>query len=189
MLSLFPEIVTQPPGFRYVPDFISATDELQLLGFIRQLTLHPFQFQGYEAKRKVLSFGLDYDFKSRMLHTGSPMPATLLPIIERVAKELHCSPTEIAEVLITEYPVGSVINWHRDAPPFKSIAGVSLAASCIFKFRPHDEARRSKRSIINISVAPRSLYVIEGAARSDWQHSTGPVKEIRYSITFRTLNK
>jgi hypothetical protein len=31
--------------------------------------------------------------------------------------------------------------------------------------------------------------MISGAARSKWQHSIAPAKELRYSITFRTLRK
>jgi DNA oxidative demethylase len=38
-----------------------------------------------------------------------------------------------------------------------------------------------------IELEPRSVYVFAGAARSEWQHSIPPAKELRYSITFRTL--
>jgi hypothetical protein len=30
-------------------------------------------------------------------------------------------------------------------------------------------------------------YFMQDAARSDWEHSTAPVRNIRYSITLRTL--
>ena len=33
----------------------------------------------------------------------------------------------------------------------------------------------------------QSLYVMSGVAREEWQHSIPPVKEPRWSITFRTL--
>jgi alkylated DNA repair dioxygenase AlkB len=36
-------------------------------------------------------------------------------------------------------------------------------------------------------LAPRSLYVMRRKIRSDWEHSIPPVKELRYSITFRTV--
>jgi alkylated DNA repair dioxygenase AlkB len=38
-------------------------------------------------------------------------------------------------------------------------------------------------------LTPRSRYVLAGAARSFWQHSIPPTKDVRYSMTFRTLNK
>jgi len=39
----------------------------------------------------------------------------------------------------------------------------------------------------NAPVRRRSLYIITGEARSEWQHSIAPVKETRYSVTLRTL--
>ncbi len=39
-----------------------------------------------------------------------------------------------------------------------------------------------------LDLAPRSAYILEGAARWDWQHAISPTKALRYSITFRTLS-
>lgn len=36
---------------------------------------------------------------------------------------------------------------------------------------------------------PRSAYVLAGEARFAWQHLIPPTKELRYSITFRTLKE
>jgi alkylated DNA repair dioxygenase AlkB len=38
-----------------------------------------------------------------------------------------------------------------------------------------------------VLLEPRSGYVLAGKARTSWQHSIPPTKELRYSITFRTL--
>ncbi|MBX9850590.1 MAG: alpha-ketoglutarate-dependent dioxygenase AlkB [Cytophagaceae bacterium] len=92
-------------------------------------------------------------------------------------------------MLVTEYPTGSVINWHRDAPPFDLIAGISLLSDCKFRLRPHDKSKQCRTSIISFPVKRRSLYIMQGPARTDWQHSIAPVKETRYSITLRTLKK
>ena len=40
---------------------------------------------------------------------------------------------------------------------------------------------------INLELAPRSAYLMNGAARWRWQHSIPATRELRYSITFRTL--
>jgi alkylated DNA repair dioxygenase AlkB len=40
-----------------------------------------------------------------------------------------------------------------------------------------------------IDLAPRSAYVLDGAARWQWQHSIPPTKAQRYSVTFRTLRE
>ena len=89
--------------------------------------------------------------------------------------------------MIIEYPPGAVINWHRDAPPFDIIVGISLLSNCTFKLRPHEKEKQTRSSIISFPVERRSLYVMQGPSRTDWQHSTNPVKETRYSITLRTL--
>jgi alkylated DNA repair dioxygenase AlkB len=104
-----------------------------------------------------------------------------------VAAYLNKNPDVFKEVLATEYPVGSVINWHRDAPPFELIAGISLATDCTFRLRPYDKTKRSRANTLSFPVERRSLYIMQGAARSEWEHSINPVKEKRYSVTLRTL--
>jgi alkylated DNA repair dioxygenase AlkB len=186
-MDLFPETLPVPRGFRYVEDFLSADEEAELLQHIRSIALKPMIFQGFEAKRKTESFGYDYSFDNRRLSRGKDIPSFFEPLVRRVALFLDIEPADIAELLLTEYPPGAVINWHRDAPPFKIIVGISLLEDCVFKFRPHDKVQQNRKSIISFPVARRSLYVMDGPARADWQHSIAPVKNTRYSITLRTL--
>ncbi|OQP45299.1 hypothetical protein A4H97_32780 [Niastella yeongjuensis] len=176
-----------PEGFYYYPDFISQAEEQQLMEIIQQIELHAMVFHQYTAKRKVASFGYDYNFSTRKITKGISIPETFNWIIDRVSEQLMVSRDQIAELLVTEYPVGSVINWHRDAPPFESIAGISLGIDCIFKLRPYEKSLQSRKSIISLPVRQRSLYIMQGPARTDWEHSTAPITDIRYSITFRTL--
>ena len=187
MLTLFDQPPVIPEGFYYYPDFINQEEEQQLLAVVQQIELHAMRFQGYTAKRKVASFGFDYNFSTRKLIKGIPIPKTFNHVIERVAERLLIDRERIAELLVTEYPIGSVINWHRDAPPFESIAGISLAADCIFKLRPYDKNLQTHKAVVSLPVKQRSLYIMQGVARTDWEHSTAPVHNIRYSITFRTL--
>jgi alkylated DNA repair dioxygenase AlkB len=189
MDTLFPVQPIFPPGFEYLPDFISAGEEQELLEEIKKIELHSFHFQGYEAKRKVASFGYDYSFEKQKLTQGKDIPSFFDSLIQRVATHAGIISTDFAELLITEYPVGSVINWHRDAFPFEVIAGVSLAASCTFRLRPHDKDKQGRGSIISFPVERRSLYLMRGPSRTEWQHSISPVKSIRYSITLRSLRQ
>jgi alkylated DNA repair dioxygenase AlkB len=190
MNTLFPgEQIKLPLGFSYTPDFLSIDEEIALVDEIKEIELHPLMFQGYEAKRKVASFGFDYNFDNRKLTKGKPIPPAFNSIIQKTASRLSIVPDDFAELLITEYPVGSVINWHRDAPPFDVIAGISLLSDCTFRLRPHDKLKQSKSSIISLQVRRGSLYIMQGPARTDWQHSISPVETIRYSITLRTLRK
>jgi alkylated DNA repair dioxygenase AlkB len=186
MESLFPLQPKYPDGFIYAPDFLTADEEEDLLHEISRIPLHTFLFQGYEAKRKVASFGYDYSFDQRSISKGREIPSEFEWLIRKV-NDFSGGTRNFAELLITEYPVGSVINWHRDAPPFETIAGISLLSDCVFRFRPHDKSRRGRKSIISIVTKRRSLYIIAGESRSEWEHSIMPVNATRYSITLRTL--
>lgn len=178
-----------PEGFSYHPDFLSMEEEQQLLEEISTIILHPFYFQGFLAKRRVASFGYDYNFDKRSLTKGPEIPPVFSTLLERAAMSAGIDKNDFAELLVTEYPPGSVINWHRDAFPFDLIAGISLLSDCTFRLRPHDETKQNRKSIISFPATRRSLYIIKGPARSEWQHSIAPVKSQRYSITLRTLKK
>jgi alkylated DNA repair dioxygenase AlkB len=185
-LLLFPNY---PPGYDYVPEFITREEEAHLLELIEQARFHTFTFQGYEAKRRVASFGYDWKFDQRALVKGAEIPEAFEPIIRKVANYLGFSPEQLAELLLTEYPAGSVINWHRDAPPFELVAGISLLSDSAFRLKPHDEKQQGRRSIISLPLLRRSLYVMQGASRWEWLHSIPAVRLTRYSITFRTLKE
>jgi alkylated DNA repair dioxygenase AlkB len=189
MDNLFPIKPVFPHGFVYFPDFLTEAEEKTLLVDLSQIQRHPFIFQGYEAKRKVASFGYDYSFDKKTLSQGEAVPSVFNSLLEKVAGKLMIKREAFAELLITEYPVGSVINWHRDAFPFDCIAGISLLSDCTFRLRPHDASEQHRSNVISFPVKRRSLYVIRGTARTHWQHSIAPVKSVRYSITLRTLKK
>lgn len=187
MDALFPIEPLFPNGFSYYPDFLNVDDEQVLLEAVSKIDLHTFNFHGYEARRKVASFGYDYSFDKKTLAKGAEIPSAFHPLIQKVAEKVPVHPKDFSELLITEYPVGSVINWHRDAFPFDIIAGVSLLTDCTFRLRPHEKKKQRRGSIIAFPVRRRSLYIITGSARLDWQHSITPVKAVRYSITLRTI--
>lgn len=187
MSELFPVETNYPQGFHYQDNFISPEEERKLVHEIQKVELQTFIFQGFEAKRKFMSFGYDYSFEKKALSKGLDIPLGFQFLIERVATQLLIDPSKIAELLILEYPEGAVINWHRDAPPFDVIAGISLLEDCKFKLRPYDKSKQGRSSIITIPVKRRSLYIMDCEARSEWEHSTAPVKSLRYSITLRTL--
>lgn len=176
-----------PDGFSYHENFLTPEEEEQAIAIVKNIPLHTFIFHGYEAKRKVQSFGYDYNFQNKALTRSNEIPGELEWLIGRVSELTKTPVAAFAELLVTEYPVGSVINWHRDAPPFDMIAGISLQADCVFKLRPYDKKLQHRNAVISIPVRRRSLYVISRESRTAWEHSTAPVNHIRYSITLRTL--
>ena len=55
-----------------------------------------------------------------------------------------------------------------------------------FRRYPH---RAGARGGFALDLAPRSIYVLAGDARWQWQHAISPTKTLRYSITFRTRRR
>ncbi|MCU0952098.1 MAG: alpha-ketoglutarate-dependent dioxygenase AlkB [Burkholderiaceae bacterium] len=172
-----------PPGLHYTPEFLASGEEQTLRAAIGTLTLVPATYHAYTARRRVAGFGMTVDFAERALQPAPPMPDWLHPLRERVARALGVEATALSHALVTEYAPGTPLGWHRDAPAFGEIAGVSLAAACEMRWRPLDAPAR----VLRLRVDARSLYLITGAARSRWQHAVAPTQALRYSITFRTL--
>jgi len=57
------------------------------------------------------------------------------------------------------------------------------------RFRPYaiKDTRARRAAAIELELAPRSAYVMQGEIRWQWQHHIPPTRQLRYSITFRTL--
>ena len=146
----------------------------------REVVMH-----GRAAKRTVRHFGFDYDYQSRDAVPGDPLPEELEFVRERAAGLAEREPGELVQILITRYPAGAGIGWHRDAPMFGRIVGVSLGALCRMRFRRR--TKEGERLVEQVELAPRSAYLLSGQARWTWQHSIPATKDLRHSITFRTL--
>ena len=175
-----------PEGLIYRPDFISEAEEESLAAQIRELPFANFEMHGVAAKRRVAHFGWLYGYQSWRITPGPPPPGFLIPLRDRASELLGSHPEELAEALVTEYSEGAGIGWHRDAPMFGEVAGISLLTACRMRFRRGDREPREKAELL---LLPRSVYALTGPARSEWQHSIPPVGALRYSITFRTLRK
>src|SRR5712671_1836968 len=184
--ALFERGPKLPEGLIFERDFLTVAQEDELIEVIRRLPFGEVRMHGVVAKRRVAHFGLRYAFTSHHLSPASEIPHEFDIIRERAANSAHVEPQSFSEVLVTEYPPGAGIGWHHDAPPFGIIAGISLAAHCTMRFRRGPVGHRETSAV---ELARRSLYVLAGSARADWQHSISPIAELRHSITFRTLKQ
>ena len=176
-----------PDGLAYTPDFVAADEEAALLAVIEALPLEPAQYKEYTAKRRVIGFGSRYDYATNDLVAAPPFPPFLHALRSRIAQWLEIPESRFVHALITEYRPGTPIGWHRDAPHFETVVGVSLAGWCSMRFRPR-RTRTGGNYVIALDLAPRSVYVMHGPVRWDWHHSIAPTKNLRYSITLRTLS-
>lgn len=174
-----------PEGFVYRSEFLGQDEEAELLDQVRQLPFEAFDYQGYTAKRRVVEYGWEYDYTSRKAAETQPLPEFLMPLRDRAATVAGVEPEAIVEAVVTEYPAGAPIGWHRDVPQFEVVIGVSLGSSCRMRLKPY----KAEGKLVSVILEPRSIYVISGAARWSFQHSIPAVEELRYSITFRTLRR
>lgn len=184
-----------PEGFVYRPDVIHEVEERALVDELRALTFADVRMRGQVARRRTVHFGWLYGYEGRAVEPGPPMPAFLSSLRERAGQLAAVAADDLAEVLVTEYTPGAAIGWHRDAPMFGAVVGVSLLGTCRFRFRRTRTGERDSSAgarprawdTREVTLPPRSAYVLRGAARWAWQHSIPPTKSLRYSITFRTL--
>ncbi len=177
----------QPQGLVYRPEFVTRDEEQQALGVLEAMELHTITMHGRTARRTVRHFGLDYGYESWTLVPTDPFPGELYWLQERAASLAGLDPAELVQILVTRYPPGATIGWHRDAPLFgPKVVGVSLAAACRMRFQ---RGKGDARQVAEVTLEPRSAYVLSGAARWSWQHSIPATRALRWSVTFRTLKE
>jgi alkylated DNA repair dioxygenase AlkB len=174
-----------PEGFRYRPELIGTAEEDALLAHVRELPFREFEFHGYTGKRRVVSFGWQYDFSARHLRRADDIPEYLLALREAAATFAGMEAEEFQHVMVTEYSPGAGIGWHRDKAVFGQVVGISLLASCVLRLRRAAGEKKWER--VNVLAEPRSAYFLSGQARVVWEHSIPQVDALRYSITFRNL--
>src|ERR1700712_4518774 len=189
--ALFPEMEekvgeVEPRGFRYRDGILSEVEEAALVESLGRLELKPFEFHGHVGNRRVVSFGLKYDYSRRSVEEASEMPAFLDDLLIRVADFAGKDRDAFRQVGINEYRAGAGIGWHKDKREFGIIVGVSLLASATMRFRRADGPGWTR---VSHTMKPRSIYILDGEARTEWEHSIPPVGDLRYSITFRTLSE
>jgi alkylated DNA repair protein (DNA oxidative demethylase) len=176
-----------PDGLVYREDFVTPSEEDGLLALFERIEFRTIEMRGQVARRTVRHFGLDYDYEGGDLVPADPIPDEMLFLRRRCAELMEREPEDLVQILVSRYPEGAGIGWHRDAPMFGSkIAGVSLRAPCRMRFQ---RTVKGERSTAAIELAPRSAYLLSGAARWSWQHAIPATKEPRYSVTFRTLRR
>ena len=182
-----------PARFRYRPDFITAEEEAALVDQIARVEFANFEMRGVVARRRVAFFGRSYDNEG---HLTRPIPAFLMPLRDRVARWVGVDADAFAMALINEYRPQAPIGWHRDAPQYDITAGISLVSACRMKFRPYirpdtraSGAAGKRIATHEITLEPRSAYLMTGQSRNAYEHHIPAVTTLRYSITFRSLRR
>jgi alkylated DNA repair dioxygenase AlkB len=173
-----------PEGLVYQRDVITPAEEAEVVARLETLPFEPFQFHGFEGKRRVVSFGWRYDFTEGGLKRADAFPDWLAPLAARAAGFAGVTPEAFAHALINEYKPGAGIGWHRDRPQFEDVVGVSFLSPCRLRFRRQTEEGWERAAL---AAEPRSAYLLRGPSRRVWEHSIPPIETLRYSVTFRTF--
>lgn len=179
-----------PPGLVYAPAFLSEGEQAELVGVLETLDFRPIVMKGQTARRTARHYGVGYDYEARgeraAPEPAEPLPPWLAGLRQRSAGLVGRPVDELVEALVQRYPGGATIGWHRDAPLFGVVVGVSLASACRMRFQRTVAGERSVREVV---LEPGSAYALTGQARWSWQHSIPPTPALRYSVTFRTLRQ
>ena len=183
-LGLFEVGQRLPLGFKYQAHLLSAHEEQLLVEQLAALPLRAFEFRGYLGKRRVISFGWQYDFNKGALRKAEEIPSFLLPLRDSVARFAGVAPSDLRQVLVTEYAPGAGIGWHRDKPMFDQVVGISLLSPCLLRFRRRLGTAWER---VSLTAEPCSVYLLQGPSRMEWEHSIPAVDSLRYSVTFRSF--
>ena len=109
---------------------MTATEEAAFLEVIKTLPFGPFRMHGVDARRRVVRYGAHYRAGPAAITPASDFPKALQPLRERAASLAGIPAGLFSESLVTEYPCGAGIGWHRDLPQFGVVAGISFSGSC-----------------------------------------------------------
>ena len=173
-----------PEGMKYEEDFLSVSEEQALLEDIASLPFKEFEFHGFTGKRKTVSFGWRFDFNGGELSKTDDIPNFLKDLRARAEAYAGNARTSFQQVLVTEYAPGAGIGWHKDRSVFGDVVGISLLSPCTFRLRKRSLKGFTRQNLI---AEPRSVYLLRGPVRTEWEHSIPGVETLRYSITFRNV--
>lgn len=178
-----------PEGMRYEPEFLTQAEEQALVALAQSLRLQEMNYKGYTARRRVASYGGSYDFDANRLREAQTLPPSLEPLRDKVAAWLGIASGDFTQALVAEYRPGTPLGWHRDVPDFEDVVGVSLLGEATMRLRTYPPRDPKNADVLKLLLEPRSIYLLRGPARWEWQHAVSATRALRYSITLRTARR
>lgn len=183
------ELDVAPAGLRYLPEFVTDEEASELLARLRTLPLRHVIVHGQVAKRTIARLGVGRSGDE----AAAPIPAWLAPVTARVATAMGARPETLESLIVLRYPPGARLGWNRDRAHFgPTLAELTLGGGVQLRLRTARAAPDGGRATHALDAAPRSLLVLGGAARRDWQYMLQPRDGDdgeRWAISWRTLTR
>jgi len=183
--------VSRIEGLSYISNFINESEEISLLNSINSESWLS------DIKRRVQHYGYKYDYKARTINYSmylGPLPSWSGIVAERLLGNNYLNKLP-DQIIVNEYLPGQGIANHVDCEPCfgDTIITISLNATCVMDF-----INLETKEKIEVILEPRSLVVINGAARYKWSHGIAARKtdlfknikinrDLRVSLTFRNV--
>ncbi len=167
------------PGLQLHRNFITREEETALLTALDAL---PWRHEPL-LKRRVQHYGYVYDYATKQLSLGPPLPNAVDFLLNRLMSRslFYTRPNQI---IVNEYMRKQGLSPHVDNSALfgPQIATLSLGTSCEMVFRKKGQRK------VSLRLPPRSLLVLEGEARHRWTHEIQKksIQNRRVSVTLRT---
>lgn len=172
-----------PPGFCLMTEQFSIAEEKAYCSFFARLAFPPVVMRGRKLRRDIRAFGAGFNANFQSVEPAPPLPVPLRRLRSRVSQIFGENDCSFGQALVQRYPRSATIGWHRDSDQFgPTILGVSFLGAARMRFREHSTERTRF-----VNLPPRSVYILAGDSRVNWDHAVGAVTNMRYSVTFRSF--
>lgn len=140
--------------------------------------------RGRLLRRQIASYGAAFARNFANLEAAPAIPRCFRELRSRAAAWAGIPPGQLTQALVQRYPPRAGIGWHCDAQAFGApIIGISFGGVATLRLR-RDRTRRPW----SVRLERGSIYAFEADSRWAYEHAVVGVTELRYSITFRTMN-
>lgn len=179
MLQKRPERVAGVAGLGYIPRYVTAEEQTEVLRIINK------QPWDTTLSRRVQHYGYAYHYyQGGQVTPLGPLPSWLLILVRRLHRD-RIFPVVLNQAIVNEYRPGQGIAPHTDRNTFGPVvATLSLGATWPMQIV-------TDAGTTEIRLETGSLLVFAGEARHAAKHGIKkqPKLPTRVSITFRTVER
>lgn len=178
-MNLFSNYNKNIDGLTYYDEFIDLDFEKYLIEKIDS------EVWLTELQRRVQHYGYRYNYRSRRIDETMKvmdLPSWTTPIISKLKEQTSFEGTP-NQMIVNEYLPGQGISRHIDCEPCfgEYIASLSLGSQTIMDFHNISDKNYKESHIQNLLLNRRSLLLLSGHARYDWEHAIRKTKSFVYN--------